>query len=165
MNSLDVERINRIAPYKVDLKNGEYVFESDFDILYSIWFEEQPILDEGIIAYWLNLTNRSQKASPNDQKIRTTVVLILEEFFRSNPDVLLYMCDSADEQQAMRSRLFLRWFSAYGKQADFYSRSEMVKDGMEDNYISIIVKRSHPKLQVIKELFDDEIQMFRASKP
>ncbi len=28
----------------------------------------------------------------------------------TNPDILLYMCDSANNQQAQRSRLFLHWF-------------------------------------------------------
>ena len=116
-------------------------------------------------AYWFNLSNRSHKASPGDRKIRTTIIFIIEEFFRQNPDILLYMCDSADEQQAMRSRLFLRWFNAYGQQADYYSRTEMILDEDEENYIALIVKRSHPRLQDIIAFFDEQVMMFRANKP
>lgn len=116
-------------------------------------------------AYWFNLANRSQKPSPNDPKIRSTVILILEEFFRINPDVLLYMCDSADDQQAMRARLFLRWFNAYGQQQDYYTRTEIVEDDNEENYIAIIVKRTHPRLQTIIDLFDEQIELFKANKP
>lgn len=101
----------------------------------------------------------------NDSKIRSTIIFIVEEFFRSNPDILLYMCDNADEQQAMRSRLFLRWFNAYGQQAEYYTRTEMVKDGEEENYIAIILKRSHPQFQKVIEIFDKQIAMFRANKP
>ena len=75
------------------------------------------------------------------------------------------MCDSADEQQAMRSRLFLRWFNAYGQQADYYSRTEMILDEDEENYIALIVKRSHPRLQDIIAFFDEQVMMFRANKP
>ena len=91
MNAFDLNRINRVAPYKVEFVNDEYVFETDYDIRYSVWFEPQPIPGSNVIAYWLNLTNRSQKASPRDVKIRNTVIFILEEFFRQNPDILL--CD------------------------------------------------------------------------
>lgn len=164
MKTLDLELINRLAPYKVEYKSGEYVFETDYDIRYSVWFEQDPVSTE-VPAYWFNLTNRSQKASPNDTKIRSTVIFIIEEFFRSNPDILLYMCDNADEQQAMRSRLFLRWFNAYGQQAEYYTRTEMIKDGQEENYIAIIIKRTHPHFQKIIDIFDKQIAMFRANKP
>lgn len=165
MNPFDIERINRVSPYKVELIDEEYVFETDYDIRYSVWFEYQPLPDTDVVSYWFNLTNRSQKASPLDTKIRNTVIFILEEFFRTNPDVLLYLCDTADDLQAMRSRLFLRWFNAYGRQAEYYTRTEMVKDEGEENYIAIIVKRSHPQIQFIIDTFDEQIAMFRANKP
>jgi len=163
MKQLDITLINQLAPYKIELKNGEYIFETDYNIRYSVWFEQDPI--SPIPAYWFNLTNRSMKASPSDVKIRTTIIFILEEFFHQNPDILLYLCDSANEQQAMRSRLFLRWFNAYGQQADYYTRTEMVKDGKEENYIAIIVKRTHPQFNSIINTFDKQIAMFRANKP
>ena len=84
MKPIDLKRINRLAPYKVEIKNDEYVFETDHNIHYSIWFEEQPLFGSNLSAYWPNLTNRSQKASPSDSKIRQTVIFVLEEFFRAN---------------------------------------------------------------------------------
>ena len=164
MNQLSIERINEYAPYKVEVEDGQYIFETDNDILYGVSFDEDP-MPGSLKAYWFNLTNHSLKASPRDSKIRATVILIIEEFFRSNPDILLYMCDSANNQQAQRSRLFLHWFNAYGRQADYYTCTEMVKDGDEENYIALIVKRSHPLLQEIIKMYDEEIAMFRANKP
>jgi len=164
MVKLNLERINEFAPYKVEFESGQYLFETDNNILYSISFDEDS-MPQGLKAYWFNLTNHSQKASPRDSKIRTTVILIIEEFFQSNPDILLYMCDSANNQQAQRSRLFLYWFSAYGKQKEYYTCTEMVKDEDEENYISIIVKKSHPQLNAIINLFNKQIEMFRMNKP
>ena len=165
MKPFNLTRINRLAPYRVELRNNELVFKTDYGILFSIWFEEQPVEDIDTKAYWINLTNYSHKNSPGDVKVRQTVTCILEEFFRQNPDVLLYMCDSANDQQAMRSRLFLRWFNAYGQQAEYYTRTEMVRDGNEENYVALIVKRTHPLLNQIIEMYDEEICMFRANKP
>lgn len=164
MKPFNLRRINTFAPYKVSMVKGEYVFETDYEIRYSVWFEKDPV-SESIPAYWFNLTNRSQKASPGDPKIRSTIIFIIEEFFRTNPDILLYMCDSADDQQAMRSRLFLRWFNAYGQQDEYYTRTEMIMDEEEENYIAIIVKRSHPQFQIVVDTFDKQIAMFRANKP
>lgn len=164
MNNLDTERINEYAPYKVEMEGGQYIFETDHNILYGVSFDED-MMPGSLKAYWFNLTNHSQKASPRDSKIRSTVILIIEEFFRSNPDILLYMCDSADNQQAQRSRLFLHWFNAYGQQAEYYTCTEMVKDGDEENYIALIVKRDHPQLQIIIDVFNKQIAMFRANKP
>ena len=101
----------------------------------------------------------------NDVKIRATVTCIIEEFFRVNPDILLYLCDSANEQQAMRSRLFMRWFNGYAKQNDYYIRSEMVMDEGSENYVALIVQRTHPQLQAIMDAFDSIIEQFRANKP
>jgi len=113
MKPLDLKLVNRLAPYKVEYKRGEYVFETDHDIRYSIWFEQDPV-STTMPAYWFNLTNRSQKA---------------------------------------------------GQQAEYYTRTEMVKDGMEKNYIAIILKRSHPHFQEVIDIFDKQIAMFRANKP
>ncbi len=164
MNVLDTNRITRFAPYRVWSEDNEYRFETDNGILYAVNFEPESMLG-GIPAYWFGLANRSQKASPGDVKIRATVTCIIEEFFRANPDILLYLCDSANDQQAMRSRLFLRWFNAYAGQQDFYIRSEVVVDEGEENYITLIVQRSHPQLLSIIATFDTVIEQFKTNKP
>lgn len=164
MVNLDIKCINELAPYKVEIVGDELIFETAFNIQYAVSFDPEEMF-EGIAAYWFNLSNRSGKPSPNDANIKLTIICILEEFFRSNPEILLYMCDSANDQQAMRSRLFLRWFNAYGAQKDFYTRTEIVVDEGEENYIAIIVKRSHPQLQTIIELFDEQIMLFKNNKP
>ena len=120
MKSFNLTRINRLSPYRVELGDNELVFKTDYDILYSDWFEEQPVPGIKAKAYWLNLTNYSQKSSPGDIKIR---------------------------------------------QAEYYTCTEMVKDGDEENYIALIVKRDHPLLQEIIEMYNEEIAMFRANKP
>ena len=40
MNKLDIERINEYAPYKVEVEAGQYIFETDHDILYGVSFDE-----------------------------------------------------------------------------------------------------------------------------
>ena len=104
MNTLNLNLINAHSEYLVWLSpNGKYLFKTDYDILYAVDFE----LDSNpyFTAYWFNLTNLEHQSSPGDPKIPQTVICIIEEFFRQNPDILLYMCSTEGEQQAQRARL------------------------------------------------------------
>ena len=164
MNPLDQAFLSRLAPYTVVLIGDEYCFRTDFGVDYAVAFNPEPSFG-GLPAYWFDLSNRSGKASPNDPKVRDTVIRIIIEFFRANPDILLYMCDNANDQQAQRNRLFLRWFMGAEQSKLFYIKTEMVIDEGVENFIAIIVPLSHPYLEDIIERFDAEIEMFRANKP
>ena len=80
------------------------------------------------------------------------------------------MCSTDNNQQAQRARLFLRWFNGYEQQQKYVIRAAEVPGITPDNkptkeYVAIIVPRTHPQLQTIIDLFDEEIAMFRANKP
>ena len=163
MKALDTVRLQLSAPYTVVQEGEEYLFRSDSDILYAVSFQAYDAIP-GLSAYWFDLSNRSHKASPNDTKVRETVIAIIEEFFYQNPDILLYMCDTADEQQSMRARLFLRWFNGYEQQKKYVIRTAILKDEGIESYIALIVQRSHPQFEEIITLFDTEIAMFQENK-
>lgn len=164
MTPLVLNIVNRLAPYRVEERNGEYFFWTENDIEYSVEFRYEPVFG-GSPAYWFSLTNLSRKASPNDPKVRDTIIRIILEFFRCNPDIMLYMCDSANDQQAQRNRLFLHWFMRTEESKLFYIKTEKVIDEGMENFIAIIVPRNHPYLNIIIERFDSEISLFRDNKP
>jgi hypothetical protein len=85
------------------------------------------------------LTNPNHAKSPGDAKIAQTVVCIIEEFFRLNPEVLLYMCSTDNGQQAMRNRLFLRWFSGYEQQKKYAIRSSEVKGEVKKSVVFFFI--------------------------
>lgn len=105
MKTLDLKVINNHAPYKVILTEDGYEFDTEHGIHYVVSFDRE-IISDNLLAYWFNLSNRNNKTSPNDKKVRLNIIIIIEEFCRNNPDILLYICDNANNQQAMRSRLF-----------------------------------------------------------
>ena len=84
--------------------------------------------------------------------------------FRKNPDILLYICDTANEQQAQRDRLFLRWFNGYEQKKKYAIRTATVIDEGCPNYVSIIVPILHPQLEMIISTFEREIAMFQNNK-
>ena len=65
------------AKMEVKLAN-EYTFKTEHDIVYSVDFKEELTLSP-IPAYWFDLTNLSHKPSPNDPKVRETVIRIIVE--------------------------------------------------------------------------------------
>lgn len=85
---------------------------------------------------------------------------IIEEFFLTNPDILLYQCETGDSRQAMRTRLFTRWFNEFDKRDRFCVKVSILRDEEVDNYIAIIVQKSNPKLNDILRDFDEFIGFF-----
>jgi hypothetical protein len=168
MNALNTNRINVNSPYKVWAEGLVLHFETENGIRYAVDFDSED--NQLYTAYWLNLTNESHKSSPSDRQIPKTLICIVEEFFRQNPDILLYMCSTDNNQQAQRARLFLRWFNGYEQQQKYVLRAADVPGIAPDGkptreYVAIIVPRTHPQMKAIIELFDEEVAMFQANKP
>lgn len=158
MNELNLSRINISSPYKIWKEDEEYRFLTDSEILYAMGFDKDRM--GRFVVYWFNLVNRSHSHSPNDRKLGKTVAVVIEEFFSVNPDVLLYLCDSANDQQAMRARLFKRWFSKYDVNGQFDINSAIIKDEGMENYLSMIIPKHHPQYNEIVTLFIDEVERF-----
>lgn len=163
MNSLDLNAINDHSPYDVMESFGLLFFKTDYNITYLVSFDEEP--NPFYTAYWFNLTNPKQVTSPGDKKIAQTVICIIEEFFRQNPDILLYMCSMDGGQQAQRSRLFLRWFNGAEQQKQYVIRASEVRGEKGLEYVAAIVQRNNPHLDEIIQLFDSDISMFNEMKP
>ena len=163
MNTLDINRININSYYKVWNVGNEIYFVTDNGIKYAVDFDDDN--NPYYTAYWLNLKNQSNKKSPGDAKIPQTLICIIEEFFRKNQNVLLYMCSTSGDQQAQRARLFLRWFNGAEQQKQYVVKSAEVKEEGRNEYVALIVKRDNPQAADILETFDQELAMFNELKP
>lgn len=67
---------------------------------------------------------------------------------------------TGDSRQAMRARLFTRWFNEFDKRDRFCVKVSILRDEEVDNYIAIIVQKSNPKLNDILRDFDEFIGFF-----
>lgn len=162
MNELELSRVNTRSPYSVWKEGDAYLFKTDYDIVYAVSFDQENV--RGFNAYWFNLANTSFKPSPNDKKIMQTIICIIEVFFQCNPDILLYICDTANDQQAQRDRLFLRWFNGYKQKQQYVLKTTMIMDEDEPNYLAMIVQKNNPNLHDIMTMFDRETEMFKSNK-
>ena len=81
MNPLDLTRICRLAPYKVWTEDGrDYYVETSRGQIFDIGFmDDYSIWPTG--AYQFTISNQSHQPSPLDQKLRETILLLIEAFF------------------------------------------------------------------------------------
>jgi len=161
MNPLDLNRLNVAAPYSVwEVREGSYGFKTNYGVLYRILFTpDETIWEEG--AYEFGIINENHKPSPNDKKVRQTIFHIVEEFFTANPEILLYQCETGDHRQAVRDRLFLRWFMEYENNDLYYIKvAEIEAEGIS-NYAAVIAQRCNPNLNRIIQDFDNFVNFFK----
>lgn len=161
MIPLDLNRLNVRIPYSVwQVSNGTYGFKTDYGVLYRIVFTpDQTIWESG--AYEFGILNENQKSSPGDKQVRETIFGIIEEFFSSNPEILLYQCETGDNRQAIRDRLFLHWFSEYEHSEQYYIKVSEIKAEGISNFAAVIVQRSNPDLERIIADFDNFVGFFK----
>ncbi|MBQ6965514.1 MAG: hypothetical protein IJP82_07490 [Bacteroidaceae bacterium] len=164
MNAVDLNYVNRYAPYKVWTENGQdFYVETDVGFLFKVGFmDDFTIWETGAYQFFIN--NESRQPSPNDSKLKDTLYRLIEAFFSANPEILLYICETGDGKQAFRSRLFIRWFSSYRNRDAYVLRTVEIRAEGQDNFAALIVQKSNPRLEEIISEFDETIGVLQ-NKP
>lgn len=166
MKELSLDTINSVSPYMVEYDNANKLFKfvSDYHVGFSVAFDENDLLRSGE-SYQFALTNYGGKKSPRDNKVRTTVLAIVEEFFSKNEAALLYICETGDGMQKMRNRLFHFWFGVYSESDEYLFLPQVVYDEEDnENYAALIIRRDNPKFNDLVTEFTNTITMLN-SKP
>lgn len=155
MKALHLSRLNVCAPYSVwEIRKQTYGFKTDYGVLYKIEFSDNTLIWR-VGAYEFSISNENNAASPNDAKVKDTVAAIIVEFFACNPDILLYQCETGDNKQDARGRLFLRWFNSNEFSSNFHISTVMITAEGINNYAAMIVQKSNPNLDSIIEEFEN----------
>ena len=159
MNKLILENINAKASYLV-MQMEEFphlfYFHTDFGVDYEISIKpNDAFVSSG--AYTLDIRNIWNQVSPGDTKLRQTLMAIIEEFFRCNNDVMLYITETEDGKQSFRDRLFVRWFHNYEHHDLFYIQTAEGKMDGQMNFMAIISRKDNPRLQEAIKEFEETV--------
>lgn len=154
MIDFSLQHILQNSPYDITLSEVGFIFLTDHGIHYRISFDEEDMILGGCKTYQLILQNVERTRAPHDPKIEATVLAIIEEFFRSNHHVLLYVCDTSDGKEGGRNRLFLRWFEHHASPERFTICTANAKVENEMIYIAIIVDNNNPHQKAIIDDFN-----------
>lgn len=155
MIDISAEQINLHSPYAVErIDCNSFVFNSQHGIKFNVGFaEDYMFMEEG--AYQLFICNLSETPSPNDPLVKETVSAIIREFFSQEPAVILYICDTSDERQAIRNRLFSYWFTHDTRNEEFTMLHETVIIDDISYYGSLLMRKDHPLHDSIVREFHD----------
>lgn len=156
-----MDAINAKSEYYVKKEDdeGTYSFTTDNMAEFFISFEKDDILRSGIV-YQFGISNPQVKKSPRDHKVRITILAIIEEFFNKNKAALLYICETGDGMQKMRSRLFQYWFSVYNEKEEYLFLPQVVYDEEEnENYAALIIRKDNPCFVELVSEFTETINL------
>lgn len=161
MKQLNLKNINHNAPYEVHKREDrqhEFYFWSDFGIEYNVSFvPNDSIVISG--AYEIGINNRGNQGAPRDPQFLQTLTAIIEEFFRQNNDVMLYLAETGDGKQQFRNRLFVIWFNTYKNRKDYIMKTAEGQLEGQDNFMALISRTDNPRLQQAIEEFEETISI------
>jgi hypothetical protein len=154
---------NLPEPYK--LESGDerfsYFFVTDSGITYLVNFVDQtkyyPNEKFGdSIVYEFQLINTAPETGKYDARIMATVVKSIYDTLLNQHNVILYICESSDEKQAARARLFDNWFRVYsGDIADKIDGKIKSSDNdITEEYVSVIINKQNPHSHNIEKTFN-----------
>ena len=152
---LSADRINKKSPYWViQLDELTFRFVTKNGILYRVGFyQDQYFL--GSRAYHFFIANDSESSAPKDGDVFRVITCVLEEFFRQDASVMLYICDPYDHREAIRDSLYKRWFNGYPHKRRLTLEAAEINF---DNYIvytGMILRNDHPE-------YDELLNTYRA---
>ena len=165
MIKFSLKHILEHSPYELALSGDEFMFQTDLGIHYSISFSKEDIVLGGCVTYQLIIRKIEEVKSQHDPKVEATILSIIREFFRSNLEVMLYLCDTSDGREETRNRLFLSWFERYAQNNQFTICKAHTKIEGEGLFFCIVVENRNPKLKAITEDFKDKAAMLTGEKP
>ena len=155
MVTIDLERVNVVAPYHFTPTSYSVLTFSvltDYGVKYTMSFYENDLLP-GIHAYEFVISNVNQRKSPRDIKLRQSIIALIQEFFRQRKAVLIYICETGDNRQSQRFRLFDSWRRASGQERFVSLSMNLTDEEGIPNYAAIITRKDNPDLPFISKQF------------
>lgn len=155
---LSVDRINQDSPYwVVQLDDMLFRFNTENGVTYRVGFyKDKYLAKDGIYHFFI--ANVNNDFAPRDLKVFKVISLVLEEFFRQEEPVMLYICDPKDHRENIRSRLYERWFNNYANQDELtLHKADIDFDGYIV-YAGMILRKDHPLYNEVIASFDDFVK-------
>lgn len=155
---IDADTINLRSPYKVEqLDATSFYFTTKEGLHYMVGFApDYSFADDGVYQFYL--VEKDHNHGSHDTAILQTATIIIEEFFRAAPGIMLYICDNSDDRQAVRNRLFIYWFNNYPNNSQFVLVTEDVMIDQNKYFAGLMLSKTHPQLGEVIQNFHNFIQ-------
>ena len=152
---LSLSAINAKAPYLLRKSElGGFDFDVEAGLTYNIALIEDYTFGDGFDTFMLNVLPHSMEEYDRirrdrsikvrrDDKIRQTVIAVLEEAMRNQNIIVDYVCLSEDERQDYRARLFERWFREFADDSHYRLLTTSLTVGKATNYLGAFLRRDN----------------------
>jgi len=155
---LDAEAINWRSPYQVErIDDTSFHFLTKEGLDYLVGFApDYSFADQGVYQFYL--VEKEHRRGRHDADIMRTAIVVIEEFFRTAPNIMLYVCDTSDNLHAVRNRLFIYWFNSYPNNSQYILTTEDVTIDNNKYYAGLMISKSHPQLGEVIQNFHNFVQ-------
>ena len=155
---LSVDNINRKTPYWViQLDDITFRFVTKNGIVYRVGFYKDPYF-LGDKAYHFFIANENESFAPKDTDVYRVITCVLEEFFRQDASVMLYICDPYDHREATRDNLYKRWFNSYSRRDELTLQAEAINFDGFIVYTGMILRKDHPDYNSLLERYKEFVK-------
>lgn len=141
---LSVDNINQSSPYWViQLDDLTFRFVTDNGVVYRVGFYQDPYFLRNR-AYHFFIANENEVLTPKDVHVYKVITCVIEEFFRQDKSVMLYICDPHDHREAIRDSLYKRWFNNYPHNEELTLQAEELNFEGYIVYTGMILRKDNP---------------------
>jgi Family of unknown function (DUF6169) len=160
-----------LNPYDIKVVHSGYEFLTDNQLNYYVYFtavsqtfgEKNKVFSFGFEPKDI----KDYSSIPPDQRVGDTIAKIMESFFNTNENVIVYVPYDKDGKDKLRMRLFSIWFNRYQGKLNCPALS---KDSVslilnEKIYINVTAIFRIEQAQLAHRiLFEDLPEIWRSSK-
>jgi len=166
MTELSLAAINAKAPYHLRRSDlGGFDFEVEAGLTYNIALIEDYTFGDSFETYMLNVLPHSMDEYNKirrdhtvkvrkDNKIKQTVVAVLEEAMTNQDIIIDYVCLSEDERQDFRARLFEGWFKEFADDSKYRLLTTSLTVGKVTNYLGVFLRCDNTKYEAFCDAFE-----------
>lgn len=149
--------LNSQLPYPLAKKEEDtYFFKTSSGVEYTAYFIEFHRFSNTNILYNFSFDVIGKTANYYE-RISTTITQILKDFFVSNENSMIFVCDTSDNQESARLRLFERWFR-HSKSDDYLLKLDRSEPQPNYNlFASLIIRKENTMIEAVVNLFDQYI--------
>lgn len=134
-----------------------FAFTTKEGLHYLVGFSpDYSLAYDGI--YQFHLIERDHKHGAHDSNVLKTAIVIIEEFFKTAPGIMVYICDTSDARHAVRNRLFRYWFSSYSNNSMYVLVTEDVKIDGNKYFAGLMIQKTNPQIGEIIQSFHEFMQ-------
>lgn len=164
------DQSSKITPYNLIEKEGtevSYTFLTDYGIEYVVryvysndyYFDSSTDIGSSEILEFQFAPINKGLALVNDERVVETLVFSMQNVLKAKKNAILYICDSSDGKQEVRSRLFNKWYKSYSwEKIEKYDGKINNPDSAASEYVSLIVNTENPFAKDIVEAFSFVIE-------